>query len=235
MVHQVTTFKCGGFVVGVTFNHALHDGISYGELFINLLALAQEGPLVTTPYLDRTMLRASNTYQRDSDLAIAAAEFFALPGAKEDDQDLDQTSGQADNLNPSMNQMVSEIFPFTERDLLTLQREATEGGLVSSASRFDVLAAHIYKALTMAKESDPKRVSRLVYAVDFRKRIEPPLPKGFTGNATVAAQVRYLITVFANLGLFDDSYASLSTCQFPRFCPFYMTVFPYTVNCPKLL
>ena len=194
MVHQVTTFKCGGFVLGVTASHALHDGTSYGEFFINLLALAQERPLVTTPYHDRTMLRANETYQRDSDIAIAAAEFFALPGAKEDDQDPEKTREQPDlDLNPSMNQMVSEIFPFTERDLLNLQRKATEGELVSSPSRFVVLAAHIFKALTIAKESDPKRVSRLVYAVDFRKRIEPPLPKGFTGNAVVSAFVRYLL------------------------------------------
>lgn len=195
MVHQVTTFKCGGFVLGVTASHALVDGVGIGGLLINILSLAQEGPLVITPQFDRTMLIARETPQDYPDYADHA-EFWNLPGAEEDrDRICERDYHQLNipDLNPLMNTMVSQFFSFSAGDLVALQHRATEGGVVSIASRFDALTSHIWKAYTMANESDPTRVSRLVFAVDFRNLIEPPLPKGFAGNATVSAFARYLL------------------------------------------
>lgn len=53
---QVTTFKCGGIVVGVVFNHVLFDGISFTD-FMNSWAEGARGmPLSVLPHLDRSIL-----------------------------------------------------------------------------------------------------------------------------------------------------------------------------------
>nr|DAD30488.1 TPA_asm: hypothetical protein HUJ06_009339 [Nelumbo nucifera] len=64
LVAQVTTFKCGGFVLGLGINHCMFDGLGAME-FINAWGETARGlPLKVPPFLDRSpsalILRSSN-------------------------------------------------------------------------------------------------------------------------------------------------------------------------------
>ncbi|XP_052210268.1 brassinosteroid-related acyltransferase 1 isoform X2 [Diospyros lotus] len=58
-----------------------------------------------------------------------------------------------------------------------------------SCSSFEVVAAHLWKARTKALGVGKERMVCLQFAVDTRNKMDPPLPKGFTGNAYVLASV----------------------------------------------
>ncbi|RZC63167.1 hypothetical protein C5167_024929 [Papaver somniferum] len=55
---QVTRFKCGGFILGVSVNHCIVDGLSLVEFLNSWGELARGFPLTIPPFLDRTLLKA---------------------------------------------------------------------------------------------------------------------------------------------------------------------------------
>ncbi|KAK9087920.1 hypothetical protein Syun_030314 [Stephania yunnanensis] len=105
-VFQVTSFKCGGFAIGVSSNHTTLDGKSFKAFLENLASLTANKPMVSTPCHDRRLLAARSPPH-------------ALSG---DTQDLD-------------------------------------------------------------------KASTLLYAVDIRSRLNPPLPPTYCGNAVISASV----------------------------------------------
>ncbi|GMI81508.1 BR-related AcylTransferase1, PIZZA [Hibiscus trionum] len=58
-----------------------------------------------------------------------------------------------------------------------------------SCSSSDLLAAHLWKARTKALGVRNGAMVCLQFAVDIRKEMAPPLPKGFSGNAYCLASV----------------------------------------------
>ncbi|KAL8233504.1 hypothetical protein R6Q59_019604 [Mikania micrantha] len=54
----LTSFKCGGFALGVATNHATFDGISFKAFLQNIASLAADKPLAIVPCNDRHLLAA---------------------------------------------------------------------------------------------------------------------------------------------------------------------------------
>lgn len=52
---------------------------------------------------------------------------------------------------------------------------------------FNVVIAHLWRCKTLATVEDKSKISTLVYAVDIRQRLDPPLPSSYTGNAVLSA------------------------------------------------
>lgn len=71
-----------------------------------------------------------------------------------------------------------------------MKRKVLEGGVVSKVSTFDVVSAHVWQARTKAINLKPTELTQLSYAVDIRDRLDPPVPKGFVGNAIYSACAR---------------------------------------------
>ncbi|XP_026428265.1 omega-hydroxypalmitate O-feruloyl transferase-like [Papaver somniferum] len=61
---QVTKFKCGGFVLGMSWNHFVADGISMTEFMKSWGEVTRGLSLSNPPFLDRTVLKAHLWYQR---------------------------------------------------------------------------------------------------------------------------------------------------------------------------
>ncbi|KAL7145691.1 hypothetical protein ABFS83_07G104000 [Erythranthe nasuta] len=58
-VFQVTSFKCGGFAIGMSTNHILFDGLGAKVFLLNLASQSFENkPLAIVPYNDRRILAA---------------------------------------------------------------------------------------------------------------------------------------------------------------------------------
>ena len=49
------------------------------------------------------------------------------------------------------------------------------------------MPTHLWQARTMAIFNDPKQTSTVLFAVDIRSKMVPPLPKGFMGNGVSSA------------------------------------------------
>jgi len=85
-----------------------------------------------------------------------------------------------------------KVFKLTSNDIAKLKEEARDsvgGDTTTRITGFNAITAHIWrcKALSCDGDSNPNKVSTILYAVDIRSRLEPPLPKSYTGNAVLTA------------------------------------------------
>ncbi|XP_062080182.1 spermidine hydroxycinnamoyl transferase-like [Humulus lupulus] len=53
-----------------------------------------------------------------------------------------------------------------------------------SYTRFELLAAHVWRCACKARKHEPEQPTSLAICVDSKRRLNPPLPNGFIGNAT---------------------------------------------------
>ncbi|KAJ7971821.1 Transferase [Quillaja saponaria] len=79
---------------------------------------------------------------------------------------------------------------FLKLDIIPGKRPGPSGGAHSTAriTSFNVVTAHIWRCKALCSLSnDRERASTILYAVDLRSRLNPPLPKSYAGNAVVMA------------------------------------------------
>ncbi|PIN19381.1 Omega-hydroxypalmitate O-feruloyl transferase [Handroanthus impetiginosus] len=170
LVAQVTKFKCGGFTLGLCANHCMFDGISAME-FVNAWATtARNLPLTVPPFLDRTILNARSPPKIEYD----HHEFLEM-------KDSSTTSSTLDHKDETLYQS----FSFDLEKLEKLKKKAMEDGIIQKCTTFEVLSAFIWRARTKALNFPSHQQTKLLFAVDGRNKFEPPLPKGYFGNAIV--------------------------------------------------
>ncbi|KAL8538479.1 hypothetical protein ACS0TY_000474 [Phlomoides rotata] len=172
VVAQVTKFKCGGFILGLCVNHCMFDGISAME-FVNAWGATARGLTLTTlPFLDRSILKARDPPKIEYD----HTEFLEIGNSS-------ITSGE---LLDTKDELVYESFSFDVEKVDKLKKIAMEDGeLIKKCSSFEVLSAFVWRARTKALNPRPDQQTKLLFAVDGRNKLEPPLPKGYFGNAIV--------------------------------------------------
>ncbi|KAJ1276440.1 hypothetical protein BS78_05G214600 [Paspalum vaginatum] len=169
MTVQVTTFKCGGFVLGIAMNHCLADGQSAAEFLCSWAEMARHATLSTPPYLDRSVQRARPMPRTD----FAHDEFT----------EVDDVSGLAIVFGDEP--CVYRRFTFDAGKLDRLRQAASDDAAGTRCSVFVALTAFVWVARTRALRMLPEQKSKLLFAVDGRRRVDPPLPPGFWGNAIV--------------------------------------------------
>ncbi|KAL6622964.1 hypothetical protein ACP70R_032843 [Stipagrostis hirtigluma subsp. patula] len=170
---QVTRFRCGGFVLGLAMNHCLADGQSAAEFLQSWAETARGAPLSTPPHLDRTVQRAR------------PAPAIGFP--HDEFAEIEDVSGLAGVFGGEP--CVYRSFTFDAGRLARLKRAASDGDATAGAacSTFVALTAFVWVARTLALRMRPDQKSKLLFAVDVRRRVDPPLPPGFWGNAVVFA------------------------------------------------
>ncbi|KAE8777547.1 Taxadien-5-alpha-ol O-acetyltransferase [Hordeum vulgare] len=161
---QVTRFRCGGFVLGLAMNHCLADGVAAAEFLRSWAEMARGVPLSSPPFLDRTMLRARTS----PTVAFPHEEFAEM-------EDVSGLAGLRDE--PRLHR----AFAIDAGKLARLKRQAC------ACSTFEALTAFVWRATSRAMRMRPEQKSKLMFAVDGRRRVDPPLPRGFCGNAVVFA------------------------------------------------
>ncbi|KAL2512458.1 HXXXD-type acyl-transferase family protein [Abeliophyllum distichum] len=84
-----------------------------------------------------------------------------------------------------------KIFRLSSNDISYLKNKANANGTTPSTriTSFNVLTAHVWrcKALSRDVEKNKERVSTLLYAVNIRSRLKPPLPLSYCGNAVISS------------------------------------------------
>ncbi|KAI3936520.1 hypothetical protein MKW92_005009 [Papaver armeniacum] len=169
---QVTKFKCGGFVFGLSVNHCMLDGISLVQFLNSWGEIARGLPVSTLIYLHChvTLLKARNP---------AKVEFTHNEYAEIEDISKD-TANLGKEEEPSF-----KSFIFDPVKLKQLKTKAMEDGVLQTCSTFEALTAYIWRARCQALKLHPDQIAKLYFAVDGRDRIDPPLPKGYFGNGAM--------------------------------------------------
>ncbi|KAI3883236.1 hypothetical protein MKW92_046604 [Papaver armeniacum] len=166
LVAQVTKFKCGGFVLGITMNHAMADGTSAMEFMKSWGEVTRGLPLTSPPFLDRTILKARNPPKVD------------FTHEYEDIVDISNTEALFEQ-----EMLINKSFIFHPENLEQLKKKAMEDGVLQRCTSFEVLTALMWRARTQSLRLNPDQQVRLLFAVDGRSRLDPKLPKGYFGNA----------------------------------------------------
>ncbi|CAK9326031.1 unnamed protein product [Citrullus colocynthis] len=188
VILQVTLFKCGGFSMGFSMNHCTLDGLSFRLFLDNFAALANNKPLAVTPCHDRHLLVARSpprvTFPHHELLKLDTP----LPS-------LDSSNASVFEATPQ--DLDFKIFKLTATDIAALKQKAqsittgdrddSHGGKKPRITGFNVVTALVWrcKALSFDAENNCERLSTLLYAVDIRPRMNPPLPTSYCGNAVL--------------------------------------------------
>lgn len=140
---QVTRFKCGGFVLGIVFQHCLFDGFALGEFVIAWAATARGEPLSTPPVLDRSILSPRSPLQ----IKYPHMEFLEM-------KDLCSTYDESN--------MIMRSYCFSRASLERLRKKAMEDGVVSKCTTLEALSGLMWRARTRAMWSCSKQPEQKV-------------------------------------------------------------------------
>ncbi|XP_010248037.1 PREDICTED: omega-hydroxypalmitate O-feruloyl transferase-like isoform X2 [Nelumbo nucifera] len=179
---QLTRFQCGGLAFANRSNHCTLDGVGVREFQINFASLTRGEDFVIRPSCDRTLFKARNPPQishphLEYSKPIGAEISFTVCG----------TVGST--LKKSIPDDTHLVYLSPER-IASFKKAALKDGQLMSCSSFQAVAAKIWKARSLAMGLQDERISTVLFPVDVRRRIAPPAPNGFVGNALVPGFAR---------------------------------------------
>jgi shikimate O-hydroxycinnamoyltransferase len=79
------------------------------------------------------------------------------------------------------------IFKLTLADLTRLRSQLPSGEGAPRLSTYVILAAHVWRCVSLAYSLPPEQPTKLFCATDGRQRLQPPLPDGYFGNVIFTA------------------------------------------------
>jgi shikimate O-hydroxycinnamoyltransferase len=167
-VLQVTFLKCGGVVLGTAVHHVLMDGIGafyFIQTWSGLargLAMSEACP--SPPSHDRTLLQGRSPPHADFDHQAYSSEY----------------------LNGLPRSGVTLVYSVSPKLMADLKSQCAPG-----VSTFRAVAGHLWRCVCVARGLTPGSDTHLRVTVNVRHRLQPPLPRHFTGNAIL----RNLVTV----------------------------------------
>ncbi|KAH9328833.1 hypothetical protein KI387_000941, partial [Taxus chinensis] len=156
---QVTRFTCGGFVVGTRFHHSVSDGKGIGQLLKGMGELAR-GELKPSlePVWNREMVKLE-------DIMHFRFDHFEIirPPLKLE--------------KPIQASMVIsfETINYIKRCMMEECKE--------SFSTFEVVVALVWLARTKSFQIPPDEYVKMIFPIYMSNSFDPPLPKGYYGNA----------------------------------------------------
>ncbi|KAH9328487.1 hypothetical protein KI387_000595, partial [Taxus chinensis] len=157
---QVTCFTCGGFVVGISSYHSICDGKGLGH-FIKGMSEFSRGAFKPSlePIWKREMVKLEDL------MYLQFYHFEVIPRPLKFEK-LVQAASIGINF---------ETINSIKRCMMEECKE--------NFSTFEIVAALVWLARTKTFQIPHSENVKLIFAVDMRTSFDPPLPKGYYGNA----------------------------------------------------
>ncbi|TKY54545.1 Spermidine hydroxycinnamoyl transferase [Spatholobus suberectus] len=175
---QLTRFKCGGISIGITLSHAVVDGPSAMHFMCEWARNARGEPLQTVPFHDKQVLRAGEPPSVPlTKICHVHTEF-------------DHPPGQTENTEERRKETTMVILKLSKTQVETLRKRANESwhrprNGCGYYSRYESVAGHIWRSACKARGHKEDQPTTLTVIVDSRCHMQPPLPEGYFGNATL--------------------------------------------------
>ncbi|WCJ34965.1 HXXXD-type acyl-transferase family protein [Euphorbia peplus] len=209
LMFQVTKFSCGGFTIGMGLSHSVCDGFGAAQFFTAMAELAsgKTEPSVK-PVWERERLEVSkatntntntNTTNHDVQLPFKfdvdeLAKSPYLPTNEIVHQCFNVTSESIKKLKESL---VKEFASASASASLVKECESpvkeceseskSESQVKLSFTTIEALGAYIWRSRFRALKLNPDGKTSFFLATGIRNRLNPPLPKGYYGNAFVSS------------------------------------------------
>lgn len=176
---QLTQFKCGAIALSFAISHAVADGQGGLHFLAEWSRLARGEPLRSAPFHDRKVLRAGEP-------AIASPTFehlqFSTPPL---------LIGKSNTEEEKKHKTKGSLLKLTKTQIEMLRAKANQGRNLEdgtkerSYTRYEVVTAHIWRCACKVRGHKFEQPTNLFICVDIRKRMQPPLPNYYFGNAIV--------------------------------------------------
>lgn len=143
-----------------------------------MAAFTRNDEIIIVPNPDRAVFKARNPPRinhphHEYSKASEADNLFTVCG----------TSGI--NVKHSTPHNKTHLIYVSPQHIAGLKKAALKDGNLKNCSSFQVVAAKIWKARTIAAKMKDEMSSTMLFPVDVRKIVVPPAPIGFAGNALV--------------------------------------------------
>ncbi|KAL8557206.1 hypothetical protein ACS0TY_004590 [Phlomoides rotata] len=164
---QLTKLK-DGLSMGCAFNHAILDGTSTWHFMSSWAAICSGATSVPVPpFLERT--KARNTRVKLD---------LSQPSDAPEHANGDAAAAAAPPLR-------EKVFKFTESAIDQIKSKVNAGNTGPDSkpfSTFQSLSAHVWSAVTRARELAPQDYTVFTVFADCRKRVDPAMPESYFGN-----------------------------------------------------
>ncbi|XP_074569460.1 agmatine hydroxycinnamoyltransferase 1-like [Curcuma longa] len=166
---QLTRFACGSLAVGFSWHHRVADGHAAGN-FLVAWGIACRGMPLRPPFRDRSavaVLREPLEIRFDH----RNTEYYL--------------NADDDGYNFPIDDDVTMVkVHFTPEFVADLRTES------EAPTKFEAVAAQLWRAATRARGLSERETTHLVISVDGRRRTSPPIPGEYFGNLVLWAVPR---------------------------------------------
>eukprot|EP00253_Pinus_taeda_P013452 PITA_13452 len=166
---QVTTFSCGGIIIGCTFDHRIADAFSTNMFLLSWAKLTRKESIeMLKPNFDRSVLLP----RRPPHYCSAIDEMYTRHSS------LHLEKSKKQDPPPSL---VSRIYYLTAKDVEFLQSNANEHGELYS--KLVAFSAYLWKLLILSQEIHNDRNCSIGVVIDGRTRLtNKGIPSNYFGN-----------------------------------------------------
>lgn len=168
---QVTKFKCGGMCIAWSFDHILGDGNSLWHFIAAWAEICKGQQISHPPYHARDFEKShAQLKSLNAKLSTIASPFSY-------------------RFNDMSVGVIARSFKFSAKQIENFKSIASTTQLSGKKfSTYEVLSAHIWRAITRARDI-PNKTRKIGYCIacNVRSRLSPPLPTTFCGNAILMA------------------------------------------------
>ncbi|XP_019186388.1 PREDICTED: spermidine hydroxycinnamoyl transferase-like [Ipomoea nil] len=176
---QLTKFRCGGISLGFAISHVVADGQGISHFLFEWANLASGKPLSSAPFHDRRLLRAGESSSSSSPQGGRRIFHHSPP----------LIIGQSSNESERMKETKVSTLRLSKPQIHALKAADNNGRSCNAKlrgyTRYEVITAHIWRCACKARSHKPQQPTNLSFCVDIRRRMEPPLPDSYFGNAII--------------------------------------------------
>uniref|UniRef100_A0A2N9GBJ9 Uncharacterized protein n=1 Tax=Fagus sylvatica TaxID=28930 RepID=A0A2N9GBJ9_FAGSY len=161
---QVTRLRCGGFIFALRLNHTMSDAIGIAQFMgaVGEMAQGKCAPSIP-PVWHRELLNARNPPR----VTCTHYLFDEVP----------------DTNDYPLHNMVPCSFFFGSTQVNAIRKHVPSH--LRQCSTFEIITACIWRCSTTALNPDIESQVRVIFPVNVRAKLSPPLPTGYYGNAIV--------------------------------------------------
>lgn len=167
---QATQLKCGGMVVGCTFDHRVADAYSFNMFMVSWAEMARSAPLTTIASFQRSSISPRHPGTFDSYLSKL---FVPLPK-------LLPPASSSEETDHHHQAPISRIYYIKSEQIIQLQSlanshdEAQNGGVLAEGKRrtkLEAFSAFLWKIVASSEGTGDDKSCRLGIIVDGRSRL----------------------------------------------------------------
>ncbi|KAK4265519.1 hypothetical protein QN277_026565 [Acacia crassicarpa] len=176
---QLTTFRCGGFSVGIAISHAVADGPAALHFVSEWARITIGETLQTPPYLKKSVFRAGEPpLVSPSPPTLDDFPEYGIPAL---------LLGQSDTLEERKKKTTTAMLRITKDQVEKLRKMANdscEKPMTRGFTRFETICGHVWRISCKARGHKKEQPTAMAICVDSRSRIRPKLPREYFGTAT---------------------------------------------------